>query len=127
VAVEDSQAKAGQRKAERLALEVEFRLGDKTGLGEIVLDSLDLSPDGTFLQADLLFELGEILSLSFQLPGDSERISVEGRVAWASRGQLDGTGNLKPPGMGVQFIKLSDPLRERIKNTLEKLSRVAVP
>ena len=45
-------------------------------VGGIRFDSADVSPGGAFLRSDLLFEVGELLRLEFQLP-NSGSVSVE--------------------------------------------------
>jgi len=92
------------RRSERKAVETEFRLGDESGFGEIVLDTHDLSSGGAFLRADLLFEVGEEIDLEFGLPHTGRVIRARGRVAWVTRG----TDDDHPAGMGIEFVGL-DP------------------
>jgi uncharacterized protein (TIGR02266 family) len=102
------------RTGRRYTIRTEFHLGASAGLGEIRLDTEDLSIGGAFLAADLLFEVGEVLSLSFSLPGSERLIRARGRIAWVSRGE-SGT---KPPGMGLEFLDLSDDDRAAIEAAL---------
>jgi c-di-GMP-binding flagellar brake protein YcgR len=75
----------------------------------IRLDTTDLSEGGAFLRSDLLFEVGETLSLEIPLaPG--ETLAAHGRVAWVTRG---GDGNT-PAGMGIEFEELSAQDRRRL-------------
>jgi uncharacterized protein (TIGR02266 family) len=95
-------------------IRTEFRLGEASGLGEIRLDTRDLSVGGAFLVADLLFEVGEILSLSFALPVTERIVQARGKVKWVSRGEEGG----KPPGMGVEFLDLPANAREELEISL---------
>jgi Tfp pilus assembly protein PilZ len=84
----------------------------------IRLDTTDLSEGGAFLRSDLLFEVGETLSLEIPLaPG--ETLAVHGRVAWVTRG---GDGNT-PAGMGIEFEKLSAQDRRRLTQGLRRMAQ----
>jgi Tfp pilus assembly protein PilZ len=84
----------------------------------IRLDTTDLSEGGAFLRSDLLFEVGETLSLEIPLaPG--ETLAAHGRVAWVTRG---GDGNT-PAGMGIEFEKLSAQDRRRLTQGLRRTAQ----
>ena len=84
----------------------------------IRLDTTDLSEGGAFLRSDLLFEVGEALSLEIPLaPG--ETLAAHGRVAWVTRG---GDGNT-PAGMGIEFEKLSAQDRRRLTQGLRRTAQ----
>ncbi len=76
----------------------------------IRLSSVDLSGGGTFLRADVLFEVGEVLFIEFQLP-DGHQIRAQGRVVRVSRGGQ----RERPPGMGIEFVDLSAEDRAAIE------------
>lgn len=81
----------------------------------IRLDTTDLSEGGAFLRSDLLFEVGETLSLEIPLaPG--ETLAAHGRVAWVTRG---GDGRT-PAGMGIEFEELSAQDRRRLAQGLRR-------
>ena len=84
----------------------------------IRLDTIDLSEGGAFLRSDLLFEVGETLSLEIPLAPD-ETLAVHGRVAWVTRG---GDGNT-PAGMGIEFEKLSAQDRRRLTQGLRRMAQ----
>jgi uncharacterized protein (TIGR02266 family) len=69
--------------------------------------SANLSAGGIFLENTIPHAVGTVVSLSFTLPGDSQRVSVKGEIVNAAEG-----GHL---GMGVKFIQLDDAARARIK------------
>jgi Tfp pilus assembly protein PilZ len=84
----------------------------------IRLDTTDLSEGGAFLRSDLLFEVGETLSLEIPLaPG--ETLAAHGRVAWVTRG---GDGNT-PAGMGIEFEELSAQDRRRLTQGLRRTAQ----
>jgi uncharacterized protein (TIGR02266 family) len=95
--------KAEQRQHLRRSVQVEFRAVDQLGVGELFFDSRDVSPGGAFLQADLLFEEGEALSLEFVLPDGRPPIKAKGLVAWVRRFPAERS----EPGMGIRFTELA--------------------
>ena len=75
--------------------------------------STDLSSGGAFLRADVLFEVGEVLRVEFQLP-NGRQITAKGRVVRVTRGgQKD-----RSPGMGIEFVDLSAEDRAAIDDQL---------
>jgi Tfp pilus assembly protein PilZ len=91
--------------------------GNKVKAG-IRLNTADLSEGGAFLRSDLLFEVGETLSLEIPLVGD-ETLAARGRVAWVTRGG----GAQSPAGMGIEFEKLSPQDRRRLTQSLRRLAQ----
>ncbi len=93
-----------QRRATRKPLQVEFRGKDSEGVGQLFFEGEDLSTGGAFLKSELLFEVGDRLSLEFQLPGGTRVLRVQSQVVWVRsfpRGDEAG-------GMGVQFVGTND-------------------
>jgi c-di-GMP-binding flagellar brake protein YcgR len=54
--------------------------------------------------------VGDIVDVTFGLPGEIRPIRARAKVAWATRKE-DNKGG---PGMGLQFIELEDRDREAI-------------
>jgi Tfp pilus assembly protein PilZ len=77
--------------------------------GMIVFDTQDISAGGAFIRSDLLFEIGEELAVGFTLPSGSE-ITARAKVVRVSRDGDDGSA----PGMGIQFLQLSESDRDAI-------------
>ena len=75
----------------------------------IRFSSADISGGGAFLRSDLLFEVGEMLMMEFDLPG-GHHIRTQGRVVRVARGGAKD----KFPGMGLEFIDLSSDDRAAI-------------
>jgi uncharacterized protein (TIGR02266 family) len=84
------------------------------------LNTADLSEGGVFLRSDLLFEVGESLSLEIPLAA-GETLAARGRVAWVTRGG----GGETPAGMGIEFEKLSAQDRRRLTQSLQRLAQPA--
>jgi len=102
------------RRDIRKAVRVEFVCHDESGAGELLFDSADLSTGGAFLVSDVLFEQGEVLSLSFVLPtGSTSR--CEARVAGVRRFPSQG----QAAGMGVQFLGLAELDRRALEAFIE--------
>jgi uncharacterized protein (TIGR02266 family) len=104
------------RKDDRTALELPVVVSDAANRvqGGIRFESADVSTGGAFLRTDLLFEVGELLTLQFQLPGAGRVIRAEGRVVRVSR-ELSKD---HAPGMGVEFVDLSADDRAAIEARL---------
>src|SRR3954469_3226996 len=73
------------RKQERAVLELPVVVSDASNKvqGGIRFQSADVSAGGAFLRTDLLFEVGEVLTLQFQL--GSRVVRALGRVVRVSR------------------------------------------
>ena len=76
------------RKFPRTGLEVPVLVSDaaKKVRKPIRFSSADVSGGGTFLRSDLLFEVGEVLHLEFDLP-NGHHIGADGRVVRVARGE----------------------------------------
>ncbi|HET6284497.1 MAG TPA: PilZ domain-containing protein [Polyangia bacterium] len=103
------------RKHVRASLELPVVVSDASNRvqGGIRFSSADVSGGGAFLRSDLLFEVGEVLNLDFQLPG-GRRIQTRGRVVRVSRAQTDE----RTPGMGVEFVGLAADDRAAIEERI---------
>ncbi len=93
-----------------MAVQTEVRFGDDSGLGDIILDSKDLSENGAFVSSEILFEIGEELKLEFVIPGTKRTIRARGRVVRVNRANDSGLG----PGMGIEFLDLSEQDRRAL-------------
>ena len=80
------------------------------------LDTADLSEGGLFLRSDLLFEVGEDLTLEIPL-GGGKTTTATGRVAWVTRGM----GKKASAGMGIEFARLSAHDRRALAEALRAL------
>lgn len=88
-----------------ISLKVQYRT---TG-AFLVAYSINLSKGGIFLETSEPLEVGEHVSLQFEVPGGGS-LAVDGVVAWVRQGSEDGL----PDGMGVQFENLDQQYGDRI-------------
>ena len=91
--------------------------GNKIQAG-VRLDTADLSEGGLFLRSDLLFEVGEDLTLEIPI-GDGKVTVAQGRVAWVTRG----AGKTAAAGMGIEFARLSAHDRRALADNLRALAK----
>jgi hypothetical protein len=91
--------------------------GNKIQAG-VRLDTADLSEGGLFLRSDLLFEVGEDLTLEIPI-GDGKVTVAQGRVAWVTRG----SGEKSAAGMGIEFARLSAHDRRALADNLRALAK----
>ncbi|MBN2574236.1 MAG: TIGR02266 family protein, partial [Deltaproteobacteria bacterium] len=97
-----------RREHERVAvcLEVDYRSDDTFLFAYIT----DMSAMGIFIQTMTPKPPGTLLNLRFRTP-EGKRLDVQGRVIWIN--QPHGADSINP-GMGVQFVDLTQAERERI-------------
>jgi hypothetical protein len=119
------------RKHARATLELPVIVSDAANRvhGAIRFASADVSGGGAFLRSDMLFEIGELLTLEFDLPG-GRHVRARGRVVRVSRGAgqtgrgRDDDAHRDPrdrdryPGMGVEFVDLDPADRTAIEERL---------
>jgi uncharacterized protein (TIGR02266 family) len=72
----------------------------------------NVSSGGIFLITQEPYKPGTKLRIRFNLPDDPQAIEAEGEVVWwrARRENPE-----RPPGMGVQFLRIDARARERIR------------
>jgi uncharacterized protein (TIGR02266 family) len=105
------------RKHARTALEIPVVVSDAANRvsGGIRFEAADVSTGGAFLRTDLLFEVGELLTLQFQVPEGGPQVRTAGRVTRVSRGQ-----SREVPGMGVEFVDMRPDDRAAIEERLRR-------
>jgi uncharacterized protein (TIGR02266 family) len=103
------------RKHARATLEVPVVVSDAAGRVRVGIRfaSADVSAGGAFLRSDLLFEIGELLTLEFDLPS-GRHVRARGRVVRVSRDDSKD----RFPGMGVEFVDLTAEDRAAIEERL---------
>ena len=93
-----------------ISLEVAYR----TAGAFLVSYSINLSKGGIFLETATPLEVGESVTLRFDVPGVGP-LEVVGTVAWVRAGSHDGL----PDGMGIQF----DQLDQQYGDVIDELVR----
>ena len=79
---------------------------------------VDLGLRGTFIERMEAIEPGEEIEISFALPGNEIPVRARCRVAWwRAPGDPRNTRAL-PPGVGVEFVEMSERDRERVRQRL---------
>jgi Tfp pilus assembly protein PilZ len=72
---------------------------------------VNISRDGCFIEAQKPLPIGEKFLMNIQLDGDAESIKIKGEVANANR-----------MGMGIEFVKVSSNLLEKLGNLLYNIN-----
>jgi len=72
---------------------------------------VNISRDGCFIETPRPLPIGEKFLMNIQLDGDAESIRIKGEVANANR-----------MGMGIEFVKVSSNLLEKLGNLLFKIN-----
>jgi type IV pilus assembly protein PilZ len=105
---QDQRSGPERREHERVAvcIEVDCR-SDETFLFAYITD---MSAMGIFIQTENPRPPGTLLNLRFRTQA-GEKLDVDGRVIWIN--QPHGADSINP-GMGVQFVELTPPQRDRI-------------
>lgn len=107
----------GRLEREDLYFGVQYRVEDR-----LLFDfAQNISEGGLFIASEAALPVSTVISLEFFLPGDQKPIVVSGRVVWTVNGELD-----QPSGMGIEFEKLDDSARRRIRQLMRRL-RVDTP
>jgi len=71
----------------------------------------DISEGGIFVSTYAVAARGAKMVLEFTLPDNKEKICVQAEVRWLREYNPDSDAN---PGMGLEFVNLSDEDRQRI-------------
>jgi uncharacterized protein (TIGR02266 family) len=105
-----------RRRPERRPLAVKVDLqaepGPQTGLTQ------DISEGGLFVVTDQARQVGDRLALRFQLPGQSQPLSVETEVRWVRAGTPARPDSVA--GLGLRFVNLSRQDEATIQRFLAK-------
>ena len=85
---------------------------------------VDLGLAGAFAERARPLPVGELVSLSFPLPGNVNRLQVVCRVAWWNSPSAALVTKALPAGLGLEFVEMGDSDRERLRaHLLAYLSR----
>jgi len=112
-----------KRKAPRAQIRarVDFEVRSKdTFLFEY---TTDMSRDGIFLSTRNPLPVGARIQMKFQAPQGGRVIEVEGKVVWINPYRPGGE-NINP-GMGIQFLNLSEEDKEAITKLVRKKAVLA--
>lgn len=104
-----------KRRNTRLPAQIEVNIHHDDDY--IISLSKDISVDGMFISTDNLPPVGSMQKLTFSI-GNLKKVTVKAMVMWVSKNE-----NGRDHGMGVQFIDVSEELKDVI---LHIVNRVAV-
>ncbi|MAG30427.1 MAG: hypothetical protein CL908_05960 [Deltaproteobacteria bacterium] len=90
------------RKHRRMTVRI---LVDYQARGSIHCDyATTLGAGGMFLQTELAMRRGEIVKIRFRIPGGELLHELAGRVTWCHEAKEDANGEVRTPGVGLQFV-----------------------
>ncbi len=93
------------RKHRRVTVRI---LVDYQARGAIHCDyATTLGAGGMFLKTELVMNRGECVKVRFRIPGGEELHELEARVTWYHAAKQEPGGNLRTPGVGLQFSDLT--------------------
>jgi len=94
-----------ERCAPRIPAKLTVRYGQE--MGSLLSDySVNISTGGLFLETESPLPVDSLLQLDFPLPGRTNPVICQARVAWINAPNRPGHLQL-PSGMGLQFLDLS--------------------
>ncbi len=105
-----------KRQHSRHALDAKIDVIEGSLGVKIRFDTQNVSQGGVFIESDLLYDEGEVIWFSFTLPGAME-IRTRGRVVWTKK-EVDPDDPGDRPGMGIEFLDLSDAERAALEGYL---------
>jgi len=86
---------------------------------------VDLGLAGVFVELQDPPSVGEILEVSFRLPGNALAIAARCEVAWRHAAGTPPAGF--PPGAGLRFVALQESDRARVRDYLSEYCRRDMP
>ena len=107
-------------RREHIRVPQEFKVSYSTpeAFGEDYI--FNLSTGGLFIRADSLLEEGEEVWLEVHLPDEEDAMEILGKVIWTRAEEAVTEEGKQPPGMGVEFLNLSNDHIERIISVLSQ-------
>lgn len=84
--------------------------------------TIDLGLAGVFVERSEPLPAGEPVVVSFGIPGYETPLTARCRVAWWHAGKPLASKSL-PPGIGLQFVELSEADRKRVRELVEEHCR----
>jgi uncharacterized protein (TIGR02266 family) len=85
--------------------------------------TIDVGLAGVFVERSEPLPIGDPVGLSFRLPGYETPLTARCRVAWWHAGDKPLASKSLPPGIGLQFVELSEADRKRVRELVEEHCR----
>jgi uncharacterized protein (TIGR02266 family) len=98
-----------------LATKVQFKFDRFSGF--ISEYSANISPTGMYIVSSAPEPPGRILELEFRMGDGFEIIQGRGEVVWS---RSVGDGPLRPPGMGIRFLEMSEGSKDLIYRIVDR-------
>jgi uncharacterized protein (TIGR02266 family) len=86
--------------------DVELPVHLETGQGPATAATKNIGTGGVFLASEHPRQVGEVVTMTFELPGTTRAISVRGQVRW-TRKNADLAHPKRSSGMGLRFVNPS--------------------
>jgi uncharacterized protein (TIGR02266 family) len=106
----------------RAPVSMNIRLCESGDDISIKFDISNLSEGGVFVKSSILWEPDQEFDLAFTLPGQDKEIKAKGKVARSDDHYsifVPEQNDSSIPGMGIQFIEISEEDKELIRKFLE--------
>jgi Tfp pilus assembly protein PilZ len=84
---------------------------------------VDLGLRGVFLEREQPLEAGDEVEIWFALPGNEIPVHARCRVAWSRPARTSWHSRALPPGVGVEFVTMSERDTERVRQHLQAYLR----
>ena len=105
------------RDSRRVPIEARVQFTFDRFAGFLSEYSSNISPGGMFIKTLTPLALGQVLDFEFDLGDGFELIKGRGEVTWT---RVQDEGSLRPPGMGIRFLELSDGSRDLIYRMVDQ-------
>ena len=104
------------RKEERVSAKIKISFKKANDFVKAYI--ANLGSGGLFISTEKFLPVGSLLNLEFNLPDSDKVILTQGKVAWTR--PKNNSAQKIPPGMGIEFIKMSPEDRQVLDDYLEK-------
>jgi uncharacterized protein (TIGR02266 family) len=93
---------------------------------ELLTDyTVNVSSGGLFIETSKILPVDTLLMIKFKLPDVETAISCKARVAWTNEGDAPKKPSF-PPGMGIQFLDLTQDDMHAIRMFVDRNELVAI-
>lgn len=120
-AAEPAPAKPARRSPFRVPFVRKCRITFSDGQSREVFIA-NINEYGAYLADDVMPQAGQGIAVRFRLPGNETEVEATGAVAWANPSQQHPVHSL-PPGYGLQFDPLREPLLSFVLGVVEEYMR----
>jgi uncharacterized protein (TIGR02266 family) len=105
-------ARQERRAVPRYAVELDVSVSSEHNFYDGLVR--DMGVAGVFIATHTWHQVGELIELSINLPGENQPVKALGQVRWTRQQTIGGAD----PGIGVKFVALSREALDRISGFL---------